>query len=36
MAFQAEPFEKAGLCTGARNERGDELPAFIDIVYLCD
>lgn len=36
MSFQAEPFEKAGLSTGAGDKRGNEFPALIDIVYVCD
>lgn len=36
MSLQTEPFEEAGLGGGARDERGDEFPAFLVVVDVTD
>lgn len=36
MSLQTQPFEEAGLSRGARDERGDELPAFLVVVDVTD
>ena len=34
MPLQAEPFEKAGFCGRAGNERRNEFPTFGNVVYV--
>ena len=36
MPLQTEPFEEAGLSGCARDERGDEFPAFLVVVDVAD
>lgn len=36
MSLQTQPFEEAGLSRCARDERGDELPAFLVVVDVTD
>lgn len=36
VSLEAEPLEETGFGSGSGYEGGDEIPAFLDVVYLRD